>query len=341
MTPQKPLVSVIITNFNGVRWLKGSLDSLKKQTLKSFEVIFVDNGSTDNSVDFVKKNYPKVKIVQSDKNLGFAGGNNFGYQKAKGKYILLINNDTRVEKDFLKKFVRGFDKFPNAGIVQSKIVWMDSPNKIDSCGSYWTDTGFMYYIGNSKNAKLAKYNKPFMVFSVKGASVMIKRELIEKIGFFDETYWSYYEETDLCHRAWIAGYESWYYPEPVCRHAIGGTSLTFKNDFIQFHNFKNKLSSFIKNLETANLIKIIPVFIILNVVISLMWILQGKYKHSMSLFKAILWNLKNLRSVLKKRSFIQKNRLKTDKDIFNLVRVNPKPIYYYHLFNNNLALYND
>ena len=99
----KDLVSVIIVNWNGRKWLEKCLDSLRVQTYKNFEVIFVDNASTDDSVDFVEKNYPEVVILKSDRNLGFAGGNNLGIDNSKGEFILFLNNDTWVKEDFLKK----------------------------------------------------------------------------------------------------------------------------------------------------------------------------------------------------------------------------------------------
>ena len=337
----EPLVSVIVVNFNGLNWLHGCLSSLTRQSFRSFEIIFVDNGSTDESVSFVQKNFPKIKLVKSKLNLGFAGGNNLGLKYSVGKYLLLLNNDTKVERDFVEKFVKGFDEFPNAGIIQSKIVWMNDPQKIDTCGSYWTNSSFMYYVGNNKNTSLSIYNSPFQAFGVKGASCLIKRELIEKVGFLDSDFWNYYEETDFCHRAWIAGYECWYYPKPVCYHAIGGTSLTFDNDVIQFHNFKNKLSSFLTNFEMQNLLIILPTFLLLNLLLSITWLLQGKIRHSTALFKALEWNIRNFNRTLKKRRKVQLSRKIWDIDYLSKVKKNPRLSYYYYLFSDNLGLYND
>lgn len=334
------LVSIIIVHHNNQNFLEKCFDSLYKQSYKNFEIILVDNASTDKSVPFVKKNYPKVKIVQNKENLGFAEGNNIGYKHSKGEYILLLNNDTYVNPDYLQNFVYEFRKNKRIGIAQSKII-LTNGRGLDTCGAYWTDSSFLYYVGNYKNPDSELYNKNFQIFAPKGASLMIRREVIEKVGLFDSDFWSYYEETDFCHRSWIAGYESWYLPKPVCYHEMGGTSLTFKNDFIQFHNYKNKLCAFLKNFEIKTLLFVLPIFFLSNVVIGLLWLVTGKYKHTIALFRAIGWNLTNLPTTLKKRKAIQTLREASDTSIFNKVKRNPRAIYYKYLFLDDLKHYID
>ncbi len=334
-------ISIIIVNYNGKVWLKGCLTSLFRQSYKNFEVIFVDNASTDGSIEFVKNHFPKVKLVVNKENLGFSGGNNIGYERASGEFILFLNNDTEVSNDFLEKFINSFKKLPKASIIQSKIVYLNDHNKIDSCGSFWTDSSFLYYIGNNKNANDSRYNKPFKEFSTKGASMMVKRNVIDKIGLFNDNFWNYYEETDFCHRAWIAGFETWYSPEAVCYHANGGTSLSFKNEFIQFHNFKNKLSSFLINFEIKTLILVLPVFLLMNLLISVIWLFGGRVKHSFALFKALAWNISNMRNIIIDRNKVQMLRANSDKSYLNKVKRNPRLSYYYHLLKDNLGLYYD
>ncbi|MGI8420330.1 MAG: glycosyltransferase family 2 protein [Candidatus Levyibacteriota bacterium] len=341
MKKNSPLISIIIVNWNGKKWLKTCLDSLAKQTYKNFEILFVDNASNDDSVEYVKKMYPHVAILQTGSNSGFAGGNNYGLKRAKGEYILLLNNDTAAPKDLLKKLLKGFEEFPNAGCIQPKMVLLDDPYKIDSVGSYWTDTSFLYYYGLGKNSELAKYNKSMQFFSNKGACVMIPKDITDKIGLFDEDFWCYYEETDFCHRVWLVGYECWYYPKTIIYHAGGGTALRFDNSFIQFHNFKNKLMSFLKNFETGNLFMIIPIYIFLNIVISFIWLFQGKLKHFLALYQAIGWNIMHFSSTQKKRKQIQSIRKKTDAQIFSITKKNPTFSYYITLLRGNTETYTD
>jgi GT2 family glycosyltransferase len=241
-----------------------------------------------------------------------------------------------VPENYLEKFIKAFDEIPNLGSAQSKIILMNDLTKLDTCGSYWTGSSFLYHYGYGKNQTLEKYNKVMPFFSNKGASMMIRRDVVDKIGLFDDDFWCYYEETDFCHRLWLSGYESWYYPKAVCYHAMCGTSLVVDNSYIQFHNFKNKLLSFLKNFGAITLVKILPIYIFLNVGLSLKWLIQGKMKHFFAPYKAIWWNLVHLRSTFNKRKIIQSRRKKTDQEIFRIVKKNPRLRYYYSLLNHSL-----
>jgi len=328
----QPLVSIIIVNWNGHKWLGKCLRSLEVQTYKNFEVIFVDNASTDDSVAYVRKNFPGVKVIETGSNLGFAGGNNIGYSNSVGDYILLLNNDTFVPEDYLEVFIRVFDVIPNVGSAQSKLVLMDKRDTLDVCGSYWTASTFLYHYGYAQDATDSKFNNPLPVFSNKGAAMLIRRDVIEKIGLFDVDFWCYYEETDFCHRVWLAGYECWYYPAVTCYHAMGGSSKLFDNSFIQFHNFKNKLISFLKNFSFSNLIWIVPTYFLINVILSLLWLVQRRWKHVFALWNAIFWNIVHFKETLHKRKLVQALRTQSDKSLLRRVMINPPARYYYYLF---------
>jgi GT2 family glycosyltransferase len=334
-------VSIIIVNWNGRRWLTDCLDSLSQQTHQNFEIVLVDNASKDDSIEFVEKNYPQVIVIRNHANLGFASGNNAALGTIKGDLVLLLNNDTRAPADYLEKFVRAFDEIPNLGAVQSKIVLLGTPDRLDSCGSFWTRTTILYHYGVGKEQSLEKYNKPFPVFTNKGASMLIRRDLIDKIGLFDDDFWCYYEETDFCHRVWLAGYECWYYPKAVIFHAMGGTSLDVDNSYIQFHNYKNKLLSLLKNIQWRSLVTIVPIHLSSDILISIVWLLGMKFKHFSIIYKAIWWNLAHLRETLEKRRTIQSMRKISDKQIFLRVQKNPKFAYYIFLFRGNLADYEE
>lgn len=335
------LVSVIIVNWNGKKWLKNCLDSLLEQTYSNLEILFVDNLSTDDSVNFVKIYYPSVKIIETGSNLGFAGGNNYGYRFVNGEYTYLLNNDTELEQDCIEKLVEYLELHPSVGSLQSKIMLLNDKKILDLVGSYWTRYGFLYYFGHSGSEDLLKYNKRIPVFSNKGASMMLRTSAIEKIGLFDDDFWCYYEETDLCHRLWISGYECWYEPSARMYHANGGTSLSFNNDMIQYHNFKNKLCSFLKCFEVNQLLMTLPLYFLLIILLSLLWLAQGKYRHFVAIHRATLWNMKNLRSTLQKRKIIQELRVVSDKTIFRTVGRDPGVKYFTSLFTGTLAKYND
>lgn len=334
-------VSIIIVNWNGMRWLAGCLDSLQQQTYKNFEIVLVDNASKDGSVDFVKNNYPHVLIVRNDSNRGFAAGNNSALGAIKGDLVLLLNNDTRAPVDYLEKFVIAFDEIPNLGSAQSKIVSMNNAEMIDSCGSFWTGSTILYHYGARKSQSLEQYNKSFPVFTNVGASMMIRKSLIDKIGLFDDDFWCYYEETDFCHRVWLSGHECWYYPHAVVAHAIGGTSSSVDNGYVQFHNFKNKILSLLKIFEFWTLLTVIPAYLFINMFISFAWLMQGKLGSFTAFYKAVFWNLIHINETLNKRALIQSQRVVCDEVIFSKVKKSPRIGYYYALFFDLLHKFKD
>lgn len=336
-------VSIIIVNFNGQKWLKKCFDSLLSQTYKNFEIIFVDNNSSDDSIEFLEKNYKdiRIRIIKNTENSGFAGGNNIGIKEARGEYLYLLNSDTWVEKDVIEKTIKLFDKSDKIATIQTKIQLMNEDNVIDSAGSFWSNSTLLYHYGAYKSANLEKYNQTYKVFSTKAASVFMKKSVLDKIGSFDDDFWAYYEEGDLNHRMWISGYECWYYPVSICYHAGGGTSLSFDNDIIQFHNFKNKIMSFIKNFSNMYLLYILSVHLIIMMLLSFIWLIKGKTKHFLSLYKAIWWNILHINKNIKKRLKIQSSRKLSDKEINKIALREPSFDYYIKLLNGNLGDYKD
>lgn len=342
MKKENPLISVILVNYNGVKWLADCLSSIYSQSYINFEIILVDNGSSDESVTFIKAKHKKVKLVLLKENVGFAGGNNAALPFAKGEYLCLLNTDTRIEKNYLREMIKPFIADPKLAIAQSKIVLMEKPDIIDTCGSFWTSSTFLYHYGNGKKASEKKYKKTMSVFSVKAASIMISHSVVKKIGLFDPSFWNYYEETDFCNRALISGYRCIYYPHAVCFHFGGGTTLSeFKYDYIQFHNFKNKLHSFLKNFERKTLIVVIPKYVVINVFISLLWLLQGKFKYFLAIYNAIFWNFMRIGATLEERREVQKHRILSDNDYLAGITRAPSLNYYKVLFSGNFKEYID
>lgn len=338
--PQR-LVSVIIVNWNGKAWLRGCLDSLRAQTYPRLEVILVDNGSRDGSVDFVRSRYRGVRVIANPDNRGFATANNQGVREARGELVLLLNNDTRLPRNCLQRLVEGFDRIPRLGSLQPKLVFMDRPVVLDCCGSYWTGSSLLYHYGAEKPARRAIYSRPQPFFSNKGAAMLIRRDLIGTLGLFDDDFWCYYEETDFCHRLWLTGYECWYYPEATVYHARGGTTETLDNAHIQFHNFKNKLCSFLKNFQARSLAVVLPAFLVVTVLLSLGWLGQGKYRHAAAVYRALWWNLRHLPGTLAKRRTVQGHRTRSDRQVARKAKRNPRLSFYYHLWRGTLERYVD
>lgn len=328
-------VSIIIVNWNGKQHLETCLSSLSKQDYQTIEIILVDNASSDDSVAFVQTQYPKVKIIQNNQNLGFAEGNNVGFGHATGEYVLFLNNDTRVMPDFLSKLLSPFHQEPKLGAVQSKILLMDEPNTFDSVGAFLTHTGFLYHYGVAKPDS-KKYDHFIKIYSAKGACMLWRKSVLDEICLegkpFDKKYFAYFEETDLCHRCWLAGYHIMYVPDSVVFHKVGATSTTMNNGFIQFHSFKNRIHSYLKNLEVSNLVKMLPVHFLFCQIFAIASICMGKLNVAIGIEKAIWWNIQQFSSTLKTRRYVQtKIRKVSDKVLYKHCYKKVKLSYYFFL----------
>lgn len=335
------LVSVIIVNWNGLHFLKDCLPHLYKSSYKNFEVILVDNGSKDGSIEFVKKNYHNIIIVQNSVNKGFAEANNQGYKKAKGEFILLLNNDTKVSRNFMEPLIHALQNDKWLGGVQSKILSMDNPKLLDSVASFFTSTGMLYHYGyHQKDSK--KYSKRIYTYTAKGACLMLKREVVEKVGLFDSRFFAYFEESDLCHRIWLSGYKVEYIPESIIHHKIGGTSNSMQNSFIQFHSFKNRINSYIKNLGVYQLMLVLPVHLVICELIAIAFIFKGRVDLFLAIHRAFVWNIMHIKETLIIREQVQKKiRSVKDEIFFPLIKKDPEFSYYYSLFTKSLVGYKD
>lgn len=315
---QAPLASIIIVNWNGGEVFKTCLESLSRIDYPRWELIVVDNGSTDDSQNLALKIFSEkqtYKLIRNKRNLGFAPANNQGYRKAKGKYILLLNNDTKVEPDFLVKMVGRMERNKSIGVMQPKIFLMDKMSHLDNAGSFLTYVGFFEHWGFLEKDS-AEFNKEKEIFSAKGACMLIRKSVADKVGLFDRDFVSYFEESDFCWRVWLAGYKVIFYPGAAIYHKVGFTTRRQNVLEINLHYYKNRISSLIKNLSVANLLVILPFHLTLSLGISLLFFLRGQPKNSFMIIKAVLWNFWSLPRILSKRRVVQKIRIKSDRELF-------------------------
>src|SRR5262245_4077655 len=217
-------VSVIVVNFNGKRFLADCLGALERQTLPRhrFEVVVIDNGSTDGSAEFVHGTFPGVHFIAMERNLGFTGANNAGFRLARGRYVVLLNNDTRVAPDWLGALVRSAEP-ADVGGVAARIVFRSDPTVINSTGLNLLRDGR----GADRDVRQSdrRTQRPAgEVFGGCGASVLLKRELIDDVGGFDPGLFMYYEDLDLAWRARLRGWRFVYAPEALVEHVCGGSS---------------------------------------------------------------------------------------------------------------------
>ncbi|MFA6073842.1 MAG: glycosyltransferase family 2 protein [Candidatus Woesearchaeota archaeon] len=317
---KKPQVSVIIVNWNGGEVFKNCLDSLKKIEYSNWELIVVDNGSTDGTQKYAQ--------IKNKTNLGFALANNQGVKLAKGKYVLLLNNDTLISKDLPTVLVSKMENDSTIGIIQPKILMMDKLGYLDNAGSFFTKIGFLEHWGfGQKDSK--KFSKETEVFSAKGACLLIRHEIIKKIGLFDDDFVSYFEESDFCWRTWLNGWRVIFYPETKIYHKVGFTIQRLDVGEINYHYYKNRISSLIKNLGTLNLIMIVPIHLLISIGIAMAFLFRNKPSNSILILKAIYWNITNIQKILKKRKIIQSSRKVFDNKLFpKLLRpINLKKFY--------------
>jgi GT2 family glycosyltransferase len=236
-----PKISVVILNYNGMKFLEPCITSLLKSSYDDFEILVVDNGSKDDSVNFLRRrfpNEPKLRIIDLGKNYGFAMGNNIGYiyTNPKSKFIFFLNNDTEVDKDCIKNIVKKMEEDEFIGAAQPKIRSLRNRNLIDAVGGIADYHGKTWHRG-SNEYDYGQYDSITETFYAQGAAIVVRRSVIEKVGLFDPHYFMYYEETDLCWRIWLAGYKVAVIPEAIVYH-YGGGSTTFKSsDYEKYFKF--------------------------------------------------------------------------------------------------------
>ena len=225
-------VSIIIVNWNGKHYLDTCLSSILNQTYKNFEIIMVDNASTDGSVEYVQEKYPSVKIIQTKENLGFAKGCNVGMRASNADYIVTLSNDTRVEQKWLEELVKVAETDEKIGICGSKLILMDTPTIYNSAGFFIILNALIYDRAPSK--KVGRYEKLEQVDGVCAASALYRKKMLDEIGLFDERFFFGHDDIDLSWRAKHAGWKAMYVPTSVCYHKMLG-SVKGKKLHEQFH----------------------------------------------------------------------------------------------------------
>lgn len=329
----KDLISIIIVNYNGKKYLKTCLSSIYQSDYKKYEIVFVDNGSIDGSIDFVKKNFTKkTKVIELKKNTGFTGGNIKGVKQSNGKYFLFLNNDTKISPTLLKDLVSFYKKTKKCGVVQPKIRLLRHKEYLDGTGSTLTATGFLQHHGHKKKDEEVNITKPTEIFAAKGACMFLSKKVYETIGGFDSRFFAYFEETDLCWRSILYGYKNYYYPRTEMFHIIGRTSSKMPLPIIEFHSFKNRIATLIKNLGYKKILFVLPIHLSICLLLSGFYLVLGKWKNSFQILNAILWNIKQLRQTIKVRQKVQQSRKISDTTMFKKYSTKPQLSLFAHTF---------
>jgi GT2 family glycosyltransferase len=304
------LVSVIIVNYNGKKWLQKCLDSLLNQTYTNFEIILVDNKSTDDSIKFLKTNYldKRLKIIEHKENSGFSGGNNIGIESAKGEYILLLNNDTWVDSDFLEKIMTFYknNKYDIVAPYENDYEDTKHPQysiQIDILGHPMYD--------RQKNDKADFY--------LSGVSLLFRKDFYLETKGLDNNFFMYFEEIDWFWRVMLLGGIFRHIPNLYVHHAgSGSTGSGIKYLSFLWRN-QNTLQMLIKNYSWYNLIWVLPIYILQNLFEIIFMILIFQPKIAFSYIQGWYFNIIHLPRTLQERKWVQKNRKISDAVIMNVM----------------------
>jgi GT2 family glycosyltransferase len=314
MTPEPvlPSLSVVIPTTSGGPDLETCLRSLSEQDYASLEVIVVDNAAPV-SLRELPQRFSGLRLLRNDVNRGFAEACNQGISASSGELVLLLNDDTKVEPRGLETLVMTLVGHPRWGACQAKLLLMDDPARLDTAGSFLTRTGFLVHRGAYGPENLFRDSDE--IFAAKGAALLIRRRALAEVGAFDSDFFAYFEESDLCWRLWLSGWEVGFAAEARVRHRLGSTASKLLPAFIQFHSFKNRICSLLKNLGAARLAWMLPYHLVLCVGIAAWFTVNGRRDIGGAILRAIAWNVRRLPRTLRKRAAIQGSRRVDDRTL--------------------------
>lgn len=252
--------TVVIPNYNGKAYLEDCLNFLKRSEGTRFAVIVVDNGSTDGSCGMVKEKFPWAELVELGENTGFSHAVNVGIKAAKTPYVLLLNNDTVAERDFVAKLEQAMDTKPGYFSLSSKMLSMKQTEIIDDAGDYYCALGWAFARG--KGASAQRYTAPKDIFAACGGAAIYRREVFWEIGYFDDLHFAYLEDIDIGYRARIRGYKNGYCPDAVVYHAGSGSSGSRYNEFKVNLSSQNSIYIIAKNMPFLQVLLNLPLLLI-------------------------------------------------------------------------------
>lgn len=295
----KPLISVIILNWNGCAYLKNCLDSLAAQTFRDFEIILVDNGSSDGSTGYVRSTFPWVRLLELPENLGFAEGNNRGLALAQGTHVVTLNNDTKSDPEFLAELVRLVEVDARIGMVAARMRNYYQPECIDAAGLKIGSNGLGYNIGIGE-VDDGRYDS-VPLFGPCGGAALYRRQMLDEIGFYDPDFFAYYEDFDLVWRARLAGWKALAAPRALVYHVHSATAGEMSS-FKIYHTQRNKWFVIVKNWPLGLLMRHLPVILLFDAAAFFLAMLKGR---GGAAARARCDVLKNMGRLLAKRREVQ------------------------------------
>jgi hypothetical protein len=306
-------VSIIILNFNGRHYLERCLTSVLAQTYPNFEVLLVDNGSTDGSIELVREQFPAVRLIEAGENLGFAKGNNVGILATDTPLVATLNNDTWVEPDWLTQLVRVMETDARIGTCASKMVFAHQPEIINSAGVNVDLVGIAWdRLGGTPEAHDTE--EPIDVFAACAGAALYRRDMLKDVGLFDEDYFIYLEDVDLSWRSQLMGWRTVYVPQARVHHVHSGTTRE-ASPFKNFHLARNKVWTVVKNYPSPQFWLYLPLILLYDLgSIPYSLLVRGET----AAIRGRLQAFRRLPQAWRKRRQIQSHRRVSFKDLQNV-----------------------
>lgn len=322
--PGNPKIAIVILNWNGKNLFDIFLPSVIKNSKRAnTEIVVADNGSDDNSIDHLKKNYPGVRIIELKKNHGFAGGYNRALKNITADYYILLNSDVEVSSNWLDVPVRRMEEDHNIAAVQPKILNYKIRSDFEyagAAGGFIDKFGYPFCRGrllNKMEADNGQYNKETSIFWASGACLFVRATFFNEVKGFDDDFWAHMEEIDLCWRLKNRGYKTIYQPESAVYH-LGGGTLPYNNPQKVYLNFRNNLFMLFKNLPDRKFHRILCLRIILDYIAAVKFIFGLHFVSFYAVIKAHISFLCHLKKLIIKRKELASLNVVTDhSEIYN------------------------
>ena len=307
-----PLISIVILNYNAEKFLDECLSSIHKTEIVNFEIILVDNASTDKSYRKFTEKFPEIKLIENEKNLGYCGGNNVGIRASKGKFVVVLNPDTVVTPTWLHELINAYQA-NGEGIYQPKILATTDHNMLLSSGQFIQLFGFGYSRGKGEK-HIQENNGIEKIGYASGTCLFTSKAVLEKLDNFDPFLFAYHDDLDLCWRAAMFGINSFYVPASVIFHPIEGYS--FKWSKFKFYLMeRNRQYCLLTHFTKSSYLKMLPSLILVDFAVSLFYLKKGMF---ITKIKTSLNIIKNLTKISKKYKKIQSTRTLSDREISNI-----------------------
>lgn len=268
--------TVVIPNLNGAGWLRDSIESVYAQTEQDFELIVIDNASTDESLEIARsyQGRPGYTLIENDRNTGFSYAVNQGIRLAKGEYVALFNNDAFAEPTWLAELIKAAESDARIFAVSSLMIRHFERELADDAGDYVTLLGFACKRGDG--LKSSRYTKPCRTFSACGGAALYRKSILDEIGLFDENFFAYYEDVDISWRANSRGYRNVYCPTARCYHICGATTGAVRyNPFKSIQSGRNSILLPYKNMPLLMLLLNLPFLVLGYLLKVVMFRLRG------------------------------------------------------------------